>query len=694
LHSQTLIENNLLSVSKENPSSFFTYFLKADKKSIDIHAPALEINGQLYHLQIKEWKLAEAPQKLVNHATEYVLLGATNMNSIYLKLIVRVADDNPIIKYRYEIYSKNVLHLTKKQGNDNIQYAGISLGGFNEIKEIGISDFNEQIHATHLTETKVTDAMFNDSLSLMGPIVTAGDGHNQILFAYEHGSQYPNKFLEYKLHPDKEISLHAYKANYLDSQIISDQHPFKTVWFELGAVSGNEEMMAAAYRSFILKYISEYNASRYPYIFYNTWGRQEKIKYRGGTYLQSMNLDYTLHEIDVAHNMGIDVYVIDAGWFKRTGDWKVNTDFFPDTLLKIKERLTRYGMKLGLWLNPTVAAINSNMLKKNVNNRVEIEGKLPKAHDIWDTEASVDMCLVSDYWKDFANELERLIRETGVSYFKWDAISQYSCTSAKHDHGGKNNAEKERYERYAFLLPDYMGKIMDQVHKKYPEVIFDFDITEDGRSVGLEPLSQGKYFIFNNGPYYHNFDISRPWTSPTPDKNPNIFVNAGPARGWWLRSILGYDKWIPSTLFLSHYLPYEPKSSQLQNLASLMLGQNGIWGELDSLQEQDIKLFRHHLDLYKKLRNDITLSTMVSVGEPGDSHEVYEKINKETGKGVVVIFANHKGEYAYVTTAKIDDRMIVPEDVEVKKDKTGAGVIHIKAEESKAYIIYFGVDSK
>jgi hypothetical protein len=32
---------------------------------------------------------------------------------------------------------------------------------------------------------------------------------------------------------------------------------------------------------------------------------------------------------------------------------------------------------------------------------------------------SVSLCLVSSYWEDFANQLIRLVKETGVSYFKF-----------------------------------------------------------------------------------------------------------------------------------------------------------------------------------------------------------------------------------------------------------------------------------
>lgn len=65
-----------------------------------------------------------------------------------------------------------------------------------------------------------------------------------------------------------------------------------------------------------------------------------------------MSLEYTLADIDRAHRMGIDVYVLDTGWFNRCGDWQVNEKRFPDSLSRVREKLDGYGMKLGLWINP------------------------------------------------------------------------------------------------------------------------------------------------------------------------------------------------------------------------------------------------------------------------------------------------------------------------------------------------------
>jgi len=77
-----------------------------------------------------------------------------------------------------------------------------------------------------------------------------------------------------------------------------------------------------------------------------------------------MNLERTLREIDAAYRMGIEVYVVDTGWYGKTGYWQVDGTRFPDGLKRVKERLEGYGMKLGLWFNPTVAALSSGMLAR------------------------------------------------------------------------------------------------------------------------------------------------------------------------------------------------------------------------------------------------------------------------------------------------------------------------------------------
>ena len=214
-------------------------------------------------------------------------------------------------------------------------------------------------------------------------------------------------------------------------------------------------------------------------------------------------------------------------------------------------------LRLGLWFNPIVAAQTSRMnLPENRQNLMSRDGKTSPPAPIWETEESVHLSLVSPYWEDFANELIRLTKELGVSYFKWDAVGQYGSKKVVISMVQKPIRPRSGAESYAFQLPIYLLKVIDKVVKAAPQAIVDFDITEGGRRVGLQFLASGKYFIINNGPYYHNFDLAPKWKSPLSSGNANIFVEPGPARGWFVRSILTYDKWIPSVLFPNDYQPY------------------------------------------------------------------------------------------------------------------------------------------
>src|SRR6185437_2550347 len=104
-------------------------------------------------------------------------------------------------------------------------------------------------------------------------------------------------------------------------------------------------------------------------------------------------------------------------------------------------------------------------------------------------------------------------------YFTFDAVDQYACDGANGYHGTEANSPQERADSYAFQLPVYLSKIADKVCAAAPNTIFELDVTEESRSMGLGFLSSGKYIILNNGAYFHNFDIVPEWQTPLANGN-------------------------------------------------------------------------------------------------------------------------------------------------------------------------------
>jgi alpha-galactosidase len=666
------------------------YKVSKTGKVFELSSPLFEINGKPVAARFVAPHLVSPPEKLRNGVTEYVVEGGLQEETgLRLRIRFRIPRENRVVRFRYELSGEGGQALTRNAGQDHLIYLTTSLNGFEQIKEVQFSEFNEMVHSFCLSARALDARHFQNSQQVMGPMVTgAGSGH-ALVVAYEHGSQVPDAFLEYKLAPDKTLTLAAVKGNYYHRQSLSPDQPFQTVWLEFGALAGTEENLTREYRSFVLRDMSQNLESRKPYIFYNTWNFQERnYHWNHRRYLDDMTEERMLEEIEVAHRMGVEVFVIDTGWYEKAGDWPVGMKRFPNGLRKVKERLDSYGMKLGLWFNPTAAAISSEMLKHYRDCIKTLNGKADDPAQIWETEASYSMCLASRYREAFADKLIALHKELGVTYFKWDAIDQYGCNDLHHWHGTEQNSPKEREDSFAFEVGRSMSWIADRLGEACPDAIVDFDITEGHRAVGLGFLASGKYFLINNGPYFFNYNL--PF-----DKNKdnwNLFFYPGPARDWICRTPLTYDKWFPTVLFLTHYLPDDPYENQSLSLGSLILGQNGIWGDLPKISREGIDFFRKVLGFYKQIREDITAATLQRDGAVGGTPEVYEKINPQTGKGVVVIFSSHTGSYSYITRQTVSFQCWNTRGTSVSFEG-GRAVIRAEFPGAEAKIVFFGVNA-
>ena len=679
-----LIHTSFYTLQIGAPEALLVY--KTDTFLRPLDGPVFEVDGQILTPEFSS--VTPVSQTKLNDAvTEYRFdCVYAALPDLTLVLILRVADASPILKFKYALKGIGNHRLTRSAG-EKLDYCAFSIAEKESLTEVRFSEFNQMLHSFCMNEVPVKESCFANSLQVMGPLLAGSNEKDSFLLAYEHGSQYPDAFIEFRFTPERKVVLSAKKGNYIPGAAIGNDS-FETIWLNFGAIHGSVDDLAAAFREFQLKYTTLNLESRKPYIFYNTWCYQERNKwYNRQAYLSSMNEERMMAEVEAAHEMGIDVFVIDTGWYEKTGDWIVNRARFADGMKRLKAKLDEYGMKLGLWIGPTSAAITSLAHRLHPDCKISTDGQVWNPRPIWETEESYEMCLVSPYWEHLADTLIGLAKELGVSYFKWDAIGQYGCNSPDHYHGDLSNTPEERADSCAFQIGIYMEKIVNKVCSECPEVIVDFDITEGRRNVGLGFLSVGKYFLINNGPYYQNYNIpinfDTDWT--------NIFVHPGAPRTWICRSPLTFDKWIPSVLFLTHYLPDDPINSQDINLASLILGQNGIWGDLPAVSPEGRARFAEILDKYKVVRDDITAEAAIKSGMTGSGFECYEKICSETGKGVVCVFATVSDTFRYITEKKTDASVWTSLPATVTPLDDGTSMIEITFTEPGAAMIFFGV---
>ena len=124
-----------------------------------------------------------------------------------------------------------------------------------------------------------------------------------------------------------------------------------------------------------------------------------------------------------AATAGVERFVLDDGWFRGRrddtaglGDWEVDDTVWPSGLGPLIERVRGLGMEFGLWVEPEM---------------VNLDSELARAHPDWILRGRDELPVPArqQYVLDLANEgawahllerLDALLAEHDIAYLKWD----------------------------------------------------------------------------------------------------------------------------------------------------------------------------------------------------------------------------------------------------------------------------------
>lgn len=90
------------------------------------------------------------------------------------------------------------------------------------------------------------------------------------------------------------------------------------------------------------------------------------------------------HLAEQAKDLGIDMVVLDDGWFgsrnddnSGLGDWKVNEEKLQGSLGDLISRINALGVKFGLWFEPEMVNEDSDLYREHPDWAIQIPGKKP-----------------------------------------------------------------------------------------------------------------------------------------------------------------------------------------------------------------------------------------------------------------------------------------------------------------------------
>lgn len=187
-----------------------------------------------------------------------------------------------------------------------------------------------------------------------------------------------------------------------------------------------------------------------------------------GTYFD-FNEDRLLSIARTAKDLGVELFVLDDGWFgKRNddssslGDWTANRAKLPDGIDGLARKVESLGMKFGLWFEPEMISRESELFAAHPDWAVGVPGR-PR------TEAR------HQYVLDFSRgeivdhifaAISDILNKGPVSYVKWDMNRNIT---EPYSLGLPSDRQGEFFHRY--MLGVY--SLFERLTSAFPEILFE-----------------------------------------------------------------------------------------------------------------------------------------------------------------------------------------------------------------------------
>jgi len=180
---------------------------------------------------------------------------------------------------------------------------------------------------------------------------------------------------------------------------------------------------------------------------------------------------------DKAASLGVELFVVDDGWFGARnsdkaglGDWHVNLEKFPQDLDGLISKVNRLGMDFGLWVEPEMVNPDSDLYRTHpdwvyhfhTRERTEIRNQL------------ILNLAREDVRQYIFSFMDRLLSRYNIKFIKWDMNRNFSEPGYP---SAPVSEQREIWVRHVTGVYEIVRKLKD----RYPEVVFQSCASGGGR---------------------------------------------------------------------------------------------------------------------------------------------------------------------------------------------------------------------
>ncbi|WP_238918260.1 alpha-galactosidase [Clostridium sp. YIM B02555] len=173
--------------------------------------------------------------------------------------------------------------------------------------------------------------------------------------------------------------------------------------------------------------------------------------------------------VRTAKDLGIELFVLDDGWFGRRnddtsslGDWFVNKEKLPNGIAGLSKKVEEMGLKFGLWFEPEMVCKDTKLFKEHPEWTIQTPNRnMSHGRNQFILDFSRDEVIEHVF-----NLMDNIIGNSKISYIKWDMnryITEPYSLELEADRQG------EVFHRY--ILGVY--KLAEKIIAKYPNILIE-----------------------------------------------------------------------------------------------------------------------------------------------------------------------------------------------------------------------------
>lgn len=323
----------------------------------------------------------------------------------------------------------------------------------------------------------------------------------------------------------------------------------------------------------------------------------------------NVDQDSQIELAELAAAMGVELFVMDDGWFHgrnddtaALGDWWPDERKFPNGLGPLIERVNGLGMQFGLWIEPEMVNPNSELYRAHPDWVIHFatRARTTGRNQLILNFARAD---VQDY---IIALIDRLLSENAIRFIKWDMnrnVSEPGWPDALGD-------QRELWVRYV----EGLYRVWGTLRERHPDVVWQSCSGGGGRAdLGILRLAD------------------QIWISDNTEPTARLAIQEGFSQVFPANTM---EAWV--TDMGADYLPLAFR------FHVSMCGSLGVGGHLVRWGEQRRAEAARWIALYKEIRQIVQGGDQYRLRSPqAHAFSAVQYVSKDQREGVLFAFRTH-----------------------------------------------------